>query len=69
MRLLSIDGWDVPCARPRVVSHQVREKSSQTPMSSLQTCMRKLDGFADQAPAVHLLEVANPACVVTAKNR
>lgn len=68
MRLLSIDGWDVPCA----LSPALREigNGRASSVASLRKSLCILDEFGfNQAAAVHALEFANPCHVVTAKNR
>lgn len=66
MRLLSIDGWDVPCAPP---AKGVKSTRDPLPSSTLKTCIRMVDEFGNKNAAVHVLEVANPTHVVNEKNR
>lgn len=62
MRLLSIDGWDLPCALPTPTGGKALP-------SCLKKCRETLAEFDFVGKAVHILEVANPVHVVTDKNR
>lgn len=62
MRILSIDGWDLPCALPL-------PSNGNAPVSSLKECMRALAEFDHIGKVAHVLEVANPAYIVTENNR
>lgn len=76
MKILSIDGWDLPCA----VAASVKGTSSSTSgncagidgrfESSLRKCERVLEGLddVDEDDVLHVLEVAMPAIVVNKSN-
>lgn len=66
MRILSIDGWDLPCALSTA-------SGGAGPSSRYQSCLRKcervLEACSADTKTVHVLEVSTPAVVVTTTNR
>ncbi|CAM9233688.1 unnamed protein product [Laminaria digitata] len=68
MRILSIDGWDLPCALS-TASGGVGAGSTSRFQSCLRKCERVLEACSTDTKTVHVLEVATPAVVVTTTNR
>ncbi|CAM9873724.1 unnamed protein product [Ectocarpus sp. 6 AP-2014] len=73
MRILSIDGWDLPCALTAAASRHGAPGRDGTFKSSLRKCESVLEALSegdmeDGENALHVLEVAMPAIVVTKSN-
>lgn len=66
MRILSIDGWDLPCALSTMGGGAGSNSRFQ---SCLRKCERVLEACSTGTKTVHVLEVATPAVVVTTTNR
>ena len=66
MRILSIDGWDLPCALGAAKSDAVGRSGRLE--SSLRKCENVLRDMHGEESALHVLEVAMPAVVVTKSN-
>lgn len=65
MRLLSIDGWDLPCA----LAAASKAGNDGTLSSSLIKCERVLDALRSEGKETHFLEMQTPAVVVTENSR
>lgn len=73
MRILSIDGWDLPCALTAAASRHGAPRRDGRFESSLRKCESVLETLSDGdiedgENALHVLEVAMPAIVVTKSN-
>lgn len=73
MRILSIDGWDLPCALTAAASRHGAPGRDGRFKSSLRKCESVLEALSDGdmedgKNALHVLEVAMPAIVVTKSN-
>lgn len=70
MRILSIDGWDLPCAltAAATAASTGAGRGGRVIESSLRKCESVLEGFGEEEKALHVLEVAMPAVVVTKCN-
>ncbi|CAM9150534.1 unnamed protein product [Ectocarpus sp. 12 AP-2014] len=73
MRILSIDGWDLPCALTAAASRHGDPGRDGRFKSSLRKCESVLEALSDGnmedgENALHVLEVAMPAIVVTKSN-
>lgn len=66
MRLLSVDGWDLPCALEAAAA---AGGHGRVIPSCRKKCERVLEELHGEMKAVHTLEVATPVVVVTRKNR
>lgn len=74
MRILSIDGWDLPCALNAVAAASGagavgRDGANRLKSrSSLRKCESVLEDLHGEESELHVLEVAMPAVVVTKSN-
>lgn len=72
MRILSIDGWDLPCALTAAAaasgSSSVERSGTSRLESSLKKCESVLEDLDGEEDDLHVLEVAMPAVVVTDSN-
>lgn len=67
MRILSIDGWDLPCALKAAAASSGGAGASRLE-SSLRRCETVLEDLHGEECELHVLEVAMPAVVVTESN-
>lgn len=72
MRILSIDGWDLPCALKAAATASgngaVGGDGTSKLESSLRKCESVLEDLQGEECELHVLEVAMPAVVVTKSN-
>lgn len=73
MKILSIDGWDLPCALTAAAAAAAstgsgKGRGGRVVESSLRKCENVLEGLEGEEKALHVLEVAMPAVVVTKSN-
>lgn len=71
MRILSIDGWDLPCALAAAAGASGTGAGAVGTgglESSLRKCESVLEDLHGEESELHVLEVAMPAVVVTKSN-
>lgn len=68
MTILSIDGWDLPCALRSAAAASGAGAVGRRLESSLRKCEAVLEDLQGEESELHVLEVAMPAVVVTKSN-